>query len=159
MSKKCPKIPFSAPLDNFRHFVAIPVFWAVQRFARYKTSQTYQDRKKFVLKSTQNKGEAWMETLLGESLDAGEPGLVVTLGHAVWKGKMKDQNSKETLGNSYLDVQWRSQLQTRWRELKSQRVQPNCSHRRASLPFKTCASPQAHNQKLSRATRYENEMV
>ena len=26
-------------------------------------------------------------------------------------------------------------------------------------PFKTCASPQAHNQKLNRANRYENEMV
>ena len=25
-------------------------------------------------------------------------------------------------------------------------------------PFKTCANPQAHNQKLSRANRYENEM-
>ena len=26
-------------------------------------------------------------------------------------------------------------------------------------PFKTCANPQAHNQKLNRANRYENEMV
>ena len=26
-------------------------------------------------------------------------------------------------------------------------------------PFKTCVKPQAHNQKLNRANRYENEMV
>ena len=26
-------------------------------------------------------------------------------------------------------------------------------------PFKACANPQAHNQKLSRANRYQNEMV
>ena len=26
-------------------------------------------------------------------------------------------------------------------------------------PFKTCADPQAHKQKISRANRYENEMV
>ena len=41
-------------------------------------------------------------------------------------------------------------------------VRPKCSHRCASLketPFKTCANRQAHNQKLSRANRYENEMV
>ena len=43
-------------------------------------------------------------------------------------------------------------------------VRPKCSHRLidrlsdANL-FKTCASPQAQNQKLSRANRYENEMV
>ena len=43
LSKKSPKIVFTAPLDKFwtffRHFsdmVDIPVFWAVQRFARYK---------------------------------------------------------------------------------------------------------------------------
>ena len=38
-SKKCPKIVFSAPLDNFstffEHLVDIPIFWAVKRFARY----------------------------------------------------------------------------------------------------------------------------
>ena len=41
-------------------------------------------------------------------------------------------------------------------------VRPKCSHRCVSLketPLKTCAIPQAHNQKLSRANRHENEMV
>ena len=47
MSKNCPKIVFSVPTDNFwtffvhfstffGHFVDIPFFWAVQRFARHK---------------------------------------------------------------------------------------------------------------------------
>ena len=27
------------------------------------------------------------------------------------------------------------------------------------IPFKTCDNPQAHNRKLNRANRYENEMV
>ena len=27
------------------------------------------------------------------------------------------------------------------------------------IPFKTCANPQAHYQKLNLANRYENEMV
>ena len=26
-------------------------------------------------------------------------------------------------------------------------------------PFKTCANPQTHNQKLNRANHYENEML
>ena len=41
-------------------------------------------------------------------------------------------------------------------------VRPKCSHRCVSLKetlLKPCANPQAHNQKLSRANRYENEMV
>ena len=41
-------------------------------------------------------------------------------------------------------------------------VRPKCSHRCAlsdGNPFKTCANPQAHNQKLSRANRYEKQMV
>ena len=45
LSKKCPKIVFSAPLeiflgyffDIFRTFVGVPIFWAVQRFAHYST--------------------------------------------------------------------------------------------------------------------------
>ena len=55
MFKKCPKIVFLAPPDNFRiffrhfsdifstflgHFVGILIFWAVQRFARYKYGST-----------------------------------------------------------------------------------------------------------------------
>ena len=27
------------------------------------------------------------------------------------------------------------------------------------IPYKTCANPQAHNQKLNRANLYENAMV
>ena len=41
-------------------------------------------------------------------------------------------------------------------------VRPKCSHRCVSLketPLKTRANPQAHNQKVSRANVYENEMV
>ena len=49
MSEKCPKIVFAVPRDNswtfsdifstfFGHFVDIPFFWAVQRFARYNAS-------------------------------------------------------------------------------------------------------------------------
>ena len=40
-------------------------------------------------------------------------------------------------------------------------VRPNCSHRlrlSEGNPFKTSANPQAHNQKLSRANVYENEI-
>ena len=41
-------------------------------------------------------------------------------------------------------------------------VRPKCSHRRVSLketPLKTCENPQAHDEKLYRANRYENKMV
>ena len=60
------------------------------------------------------------------------------------------------LGGGGGTFQWLHVMRAIWS------VRPKCSHRCVSLKetsFKTCANPQAQNQKLSRANGYENEMV